>query len=70
MYGGKGEVHTRFWCGNLKERDHLEDPDTDVRIIVRWIFRSGSGGMDWIVLALDRNRWQTLVNVVMNLRGP
>jgi hypothetical protein len=28
------------------------------------------GGMDWIELAQDRDRWQALVNVVMNLRGP
>jgi hypothetical protein len=24
------------------------------------------GGMDWISLAEDRNRWQALLNVVMN----
>ena len=30
----------------------------------------GCGVMDWIELAQDRNRWRTLVNVVMNLRIP
>jgi len=42
------------------------------RIILRWIFRKwdGKGGMDWIVLAKDRDRWQALVNAVMNLQVP
>jgi len=30
----------------------------------------GCGYMDWIGLAQDRDRWWTLVNVVMNLRVP
>jgi len=30
----------------------------------------GCGAMDWIELALDRDRWQALVNVVMNLQVP
>jgi hypothetical protein len=30
----------------------------------------GCDGMDWIDLALDRDRWRELVNEVMNLRVP
>ena len=30
----------------------------------------GCGYMDWIGLAQDRDRWRTLVSVVMNLRVP
>ena len=33
---GKGEG---FWWGNLRERDHWVDPDSDGRIILRCIFR-------------------------------
>ena len=62
---------TRFWWGNLRERDHLGDPDIDGSIILRWIFMKWDvGGMAWIELAQDRDRWRALVNAVMNLRVP
>ena len=32
------------WWGSLRERDHLEDPGIDGRIILRWIFREWNVG--------------------------
>jgi hypothetical protein len=30
----------------------------------------GCEGLDWINMAYDRDRWQALVNAVMNIRVP
>ena len=39
--------------------------------MVRWIFKKwNGGGMEWIDLAEDRDRWWALVNAVMNLQVP
>jgi hypothetical protein len=44
------------WWGNLRERDHLEDPGIDGRTILRWIFRKGDGrawiGLIWLRTAV------------------
>ena len=34
---GRREVQAMFWWWNLKERDRLEDPGLDGRIILKWI---------------------------------
>jgi len=41
---GRGEMHTEFWWGNLKDRDYLEDLGLNGRIILRWIFRKWDVG--------------------------
>ena len=33
-----------FVGGHLRERDHLEDPDLDGRIILKWMFRKRDVG--------------------------
>ena len=55
----------------MKERDHLELPGLDGRIILRWIFRKlDVRGMDWNDLTQDKDGWRALVNAVMNVRVP
>jgi hypothetical protein len=48
-YGEKRGLH-KFWWGHLRERNVLEDPDVDGRIILRWIFRK-----------LDLGAWTGLI---------
>ena len=49
---GRGEAYTGFWWGNLKERDILEDPSVESRIIINWIFRKRDEGawtgLSWV----------------------
>jgi hypothetical protein len=48
----------------------MEDPVIGGRTILKWIFRKQDGGMDWIDLDRNSERWRALVNEVMNLRVP
>jgi hypothetical protein len=54
----------RVLIGKLGGKDLLEGPYVDGRIISRWIFKKWNGGLDWIDLAQDRERWRALVNEV------
>jgi len=64
-------VHAGFWWGSLSERDHLEYPCVNGTIILRWNFRKWDvGDMAWIDLVRGRDKRQTLVNAVVNLRVP
>jgi len=48
---GERRVLCRVLLGNLRERDHLEDPGVDGRIILRKIFRK------WYVGIWTGSRW-------------
>jgi hypothetical protein len=48
-----------------REGDHLEDQGVGGRMGSEWIL---GGGVDWIRLAQDRDRWRAVVSAVMNLQ--
>jgi hypothetical protein len=56
--------------GKPEGRNHLGDPGVDGRIILKLIFEKWDGGVNWIDLAQDSDRWWALVIAVMNLRVP
>jgi hypothetical protein len=66
-----GEIHTGFFLvgGDLRESDHLEDLGVDGENSIKMDNQEvGWGGLDWIGLGRDRDRWRAFVNSVMNLR--
>jgi len=54
-------LHTGFWWGSLRKRDHLEDLGIDEENIKIWY-------LDWTDLAQERTKRRSLVNTVMKLR--
>jgi hypothetical protein len=59
---GKGELYTGFWWESLRENDYFGRPrlrwDDNINLDVQDV---GCGGMHWIDLAQDRDRWRALV---------
>jgi hypothetical protein len=64
----RGETCTGFWCESAKEKDRLKDQGVDGRMGSEWTLGKLVGGVEWIHLAQDRDRWWAVVNAVMNLR--
>ena len=43
-------MHVGFWCGNLREKNDLEDLGVDEGIILKWIFKRWNEGMECLAL--------------------
>jgi len=41
---GRRDVNSVYWCGNLREGNHLEDPGVDGRMILRWAIQEVGWG--------------------------
>jgi hypothetical protein len=67
---GEGRNVYRILVGKPEGKDHLKDQGVDGRMGPKWTLGRlvGRGGVEWIQLAQDRDRWRAVVNAVMNLR--
>jgi hypothetical protein len=63
-------VHTWFEFKNLEERDHYEDLDVDMWIILKCILEKLEVGAVGIHLAQGRDWLWALVNMAMKLQVP
>ena len=57
---GKPEVKRPLGRSRRRWEDNIK---IDLQVV-------GCGGMDWIEVSQDRDRWRALVNAAMNLRVP
>jgi hypothetical protein len=66
---GEGRNVYRVLVGKPEGKNHLKDQGVDGRMGSKWTLRIlVGGGVEWIHLAQDRDRWRAVVSAVMNLR--
>jgi hypothetical protein len=65
---GEGRNVYRVVVGKPEGKDHWKDQGVDGRMGSKWILGRLVGGVEWVHLAQDRDRWRAVVNAVMNLR--
>ena len=65
----RGEVCTGFWLGNLR-KESIGETQTEMGGYYWMALLEVGGGVDWMALAQDRDKWRALVNKVMNFPDP
>jgi hypothetical protein len=68
-FWGEKEVLTRFWLGNLKESDHLEDLGIEIingekYMLNKSALRSGTR----LIIQQDTEIWRAVINESMKFR--
>ena len=66
----QGRGVNRVLVGKPEGKRPLGKPRCRWEDNIRMDLREVGGGVDWMELAQDRDRWRALVNTVMNLRVP
>jgi hypothetical protein len=46
----------------MKLKNNKEDLDIDEMAVLKWILKNGCEGVDWILVAQDRDKWQALMH--------
>jgi hypothetical protein len=64
----RGETCRGFWLESPKEKDYLKDQGVDGRMGSKWTLGRLVGGVEWIPLGQDKDRWRAIVSAVMNPR--
>jgi hypothetical protein len=64
IFGPKREKVTEGWRRLHNEKLHNFHASPNIDTVIGW------EGVDWIHLALDRDRWRAVMNTVINLRVP
>jgi hypothetical protein len=62
---GRREAYAGFRWGKPEGKRPRPRWEKNIKMDLQEV---GCGGMDWIEMAHDRDRWSALVNVVMNFR--
>jgi hypothetical protein len=65
---GRGEKSVEDFGGKSRKKELLGRPRRRWEVGFRMDLRGLAGGIEWIQVAQDRDRWRAVLNAAMNLR--
>lgn len=66
---GKNKMHTKYQSENRKRRECSKDTGVDKSIKID-LRDTGFEDVNWIYLGKERDWWQAIVNIIINLQVP